>query len=412
MLDLEDILRQGSQEPQPGGPPPGGFTELQRRLGQQPAAGAPWLVYFLTLLLFAVAGLAYWSYPTEESTDAKPATTLPALEDGTDLQARNLPATRDSETKAEVGRFTELKRGNLPETVRHRVFLQPTDTLAAIRTTVYRPAEAVTPPLPSRSTRSVPTVPSLRYAAERPILPPVVSSVSPVLQPRRGTWDLRLNLYPNPREPQTSVQTYADEPSVITTQGATGFVVDGQLRMLYQLADLGVSPVKLEPVLQLQLHRRTRAGITFAVGATHFRSDYLLEKAARRFIVEEQDQYVAFRESRFRMWLVSFNAGYEFPTSGKWKPWVQGGIQLALRTMEQDEYRLSTRLNAAGWTQTSSRVVSFPLTTGQDWLIPNAEAGILYRLTGHWLAGLSVGAAPGDYADIQPTLGAEVRFRW
>ena len=409
MPDLEDMLRQGSEEPQPGGPPPGGFAEIQRRLGRQPAAGSPWPVYLLTLLTLAVAGLVYGSYTTEDSTSAEPVTTLPV---DAAPQASDYSASGEFQTDAGHRRSIETKGSNPREAVRQRIPVRPTLTVPTIRTTVNRRPDAVEVSLTVRTARSVPSLPSIQYSAERPILPPMASSTRPVLEPRRGTWDLRLNLYPNPREPQTSVQTYADEPSVVTTQGATGFVVDGKLRMLYQLADLGVSPVKLEPVLQLQLHRHTRAGITFGVGATHFRSDYLLEKAARRFIVEEQDQYVAFRESRFRMWLVSFNAGYEFPTSGKWTPWIQGGIQLALRTMEQDEYRLSTRLNAAGWTQASSREVRFPLTTGQDWLIPNAEAGVLYRLTGHWHAGLSVGAAPGDYVDIQPTLGAELRFRW
>ena len=102
---------------------------------------------------------------------------------------------------------------------------------------------------------------------------------------------------------------------------------------------------------------------------------------------------------------------YTLPLGRRWEAWLGAGAQVGLRREESVAYRLT---GADGeWMQMESRTVDFPLGDGSKMpVIASLEVGLRYRVLANWRLGLTVGAAPAEYADIRPTLGLDAVYDW
>ena len=417
MSDLEEMLRAASHEPQPEGPPPGGFAELQRRLGPSPATGMPWGYLGLSLLV-VVVGVLYWGLPaaaqpgTPAGSPDSPAPALyrnptPTPTPAAEMDSRSVAASAPSPTlrsqpihasQASPAGTGLPVRPVVPKTGEHEASRIDAPQLAA------RPA--VAPPL-----SPLPGLPL------DPLALPLAVTLPAIVVPQRmqshsaPRWDLRFNVYPNPARQSKTVDLYRDEP-LGSSSWPNEFVTDGNLRLLYWTGQVNEIGRYAQPIGQVQIARLTRSGITYGVGATYYHRGKYPEYKVRRYAGDGIHDYAAYTDEDFRMWLLAANVGYTFATASRWTPWVHGGLQFAVRSRDWDERRLLGEGGGDTWPQSTTTTVDYPAFGSDTWVVPNLEAGIMYRLSGHWLAGASIGSAPGDYADIQLTLGAEVRYRW
>ena len=428
MLDLDDMLRTASREPQPGGPPPGGFDELQRRL-HPPAQTGLNAGYLGLSVLLAVVGLTCWYLL---ASPRQPLNDLPATLPATVRQRSVPPVAAD----AGLSRITE---GSPAHTVVKRPPVSPVGppndsdiqvAAAQASTSGARPTDsrqsqkaAATPASTSPRPVAAKTVTTRRIKelTAPPIAPlqrnaeivPSSITVAEAIEPRSaGQWDVRLNVYPNPARRSSYLDYYTGEPPAGNSYNSTAYVVDGRLRLLYWAGTVNNITRYVQPIGQLQVARYTRGGLTYGLGATYFHQRKYPEKSVMRQLGEEAFTYVAYTDVELRMWLLAANVGYVFPTNSRWKPWVHGGLQMALRSVKREERQVLDTKNRNTWSQSSTTTLAYPAFGEETWIVPNAEVGIQYRLSTHWAAGLSVGAAPGSYADINPTLGAELHFRW
>ena len=424
MLDLDNMLRRASREPQPEGPPPGGFAELQRRL--HPPAHPGILTGFAGLsALVAVVGItAWWLIVSPE----RPAEEVPA----TVLQP-TAPPVAANELRGPVVRFESLGAASRAAVYpvaspNHRPAEAAAETgsptaaaIADSRRAVA--AEADRPALPPSHPGAPPPVVTRRIALLTfpPLLPlrrgldidpPAVSVPERIEKRSAGQWDLRLNVYPNPARRNNYLNYYTGERPATSSYSSSAFVVDGKLRLLYWAGTVSNTARYLQPIGQVQVARNTRGGLTYGFGTTYYRQGRYPERSILRQLGQETDTYVAYTDVDLRMWLLAANVGYVFRTNSRWKPWVHGGLQMALRSVKRENRQVLGIDAGNTWTQSAATTRTYPAFGKETWVVPNAEVGIQYRLSTHWAAGLSLGAAPGSYADINPTLGAELRFRW
>ena len=415
MPDLEDMLRRGSREPQPDGPPPGGFAELQRRMvGSPPPNALP--VYLGVPLLLVVLGLACWWLiaPADRPVDDGPLPPPPAA-----FPAASPPVAADAASPyvpAAARPGTDKTRFAGSEAL-------PQTGDASAPPGKVTPKSATPPALPPVHSTDVASAPPsnvdrlpatsiLPLFREPVIVPPAVTVPETRKSRPAGQWDIRLNVYPNPAKRDAYLEYYADEPPVSSSYGTNAFVMDGKLRLLYWAGTVRGIDRYFQPIGQLQVARHTTGGLTYGLGATYFQQGVYPVKSILRQLGDVPGRYVAYNGVDFKMWLLAANVGYAFATGSRWKPWLHGGLQMALRSVQVEERRLLGVETANTWVQESTTTLAYPAFGSETWVVPNLEVGVHYRLSGHWLVGLSLGAAPGDYADIQPTLGADVRFRW
>lgn len=414
MSDLEEMLRAASREPQPEGPPAGGFAELQRRLGRPPTPAVPWTYLGLCTLL-VVLGTVFYLAPAEPIPDSSPSAPyrapLPAPTGTPDpagyMPTRSVAATAPSQPprsrpvgQADVSRVAVGMSGRPFES-------QGSEPLAS-RPDASRPEARRATPSPLSPLPGLPLSP---LASPLAVTLPAVAVPQRIRPRARPQWDVRFNVYPHPARQNHFAELYREEPPMGNSY-PKDFVIDGKLRLLHGTEQINETGRFLQPIGQLQITRHTRNGMSYGLGATYFRNGPYPEQRIRRHAANGLNRYVAYTESDFRMWLLATNVGYTFPTASRWSPWIHGGLQFAIRSRERVENRLLEGDGTDSWPQTTVTTINYPMTGNGTWVIPNLEAGILYRLSGHWHAGASIGTAPGDFADILPTIGAEVRFRW
>ena len=102
---------------------------------------------------------------------------------------------------------------------------------------------------------------------------------------------------------------------------------------------------------------------------------------------------------------------YTLPLGRRWEAWLGAGAQVGLRREEEMSFQLIGTDGA--WMQMESRTVDYPLGGGSKIpLIASLEVGLRYRVLANWRLGLTVGAAPTEYADIRPTLGLDAVYNW
>ena len=417
MSDLEEMLRAASREPQPEGPPPGGFAELQRRLGRSPATGMPWGYLGLSLLVVLV-GVLYWGLPAAAkpgTPTGSPDSSAPALyrdpaptpTPAPTMDSRSVAASAPSRTAGSQPNLSSDASPAVAGIHGRPVVPKSSEPLASgIDAPQPDSRPAVPPPL-----SPLPKLPLDPIASQFAVtLPAIVvqQRIQARLAPR---WDLRFNFYPNPAKQRKIVDLYSDEPPG-GSSWPTEFVTDGNLRLLHWTGQLNAIGRYVQPIGQLQIARLTSSGMTYGLGATYYRQGPYPDQMVRRHAGDGIHRYVAYTDEDFRIWLLAANVGYTFPTASRWVPWIHGGLQFAVRSRDWEESRLLDGEGTATWPQSTTTTIDYPAFGEATWVVPNLEAGILYRLSGHWLAGASIGAAPGDFADIQPTLGAEVRYRW
>ena len=414
MSDLEEMLRAASHEPQPEGPPPGGFAELQRRLGPSPTTAMPW-AYLGLCALVVVMGTMFYPAPAGSIPDSSPSVPyrapLPAPtgtpDPAGDMPTRSVAATAPSQPPRSqpVG---QAGASTAAVEMSGRPFESQESESPAFRPDASQPEARRSTPSPLSPLPGLPLSPiALPLAVTLPAVA-VPQRLRPLARPQ---WDVRFNVYPHPAKQNHLAELYREEPPMGNSY-PKDFVIDGKLRLLYRTDQINETGRFLQPIGQLQITRHTRNGMSYGLGATYFRNGPYPEQKIRRHAANGLNRYVAYTESDFRMWLLATNVGYIFPTASRWSPWIHGGFQFAIRSRERVESRLLDGDGIESWPQTTVTTINYPMTGNGTWVIPNLEAGILYRLSGHWLAGASIGTAPGDYADIQLTLGAEVRYRW